>query len=366
MLYFPRSRSSSIAPRDYHSVSPMSTQHHSNQTPKLSTQDLNPQPIWNGAGSNLQQAILRTFAYYDTFAFPLTADEVWRWLFPAAGVTADGWTREGCDTALGELVAARQLGKKDEFYFLPRREETVAIRRERTARSVKLWARAASTARFIELVPFIRMVAVVNTLAMSNVRPESDIDLLIVTAPQHIWITRLLVSGIVSLLGYRRHGAKVAGRICLSFYLTTDALDLAPLQAEQPDTHLALWASQTVPLLSDGVYEKFQAANPWITKLVPHAWDWDWKAKLLVPNAGLRSIKNFYEIFFSTPIGHWIEAWVRDRQLKRIDRHTESKAKDGTTDVVISEDVLKFHEADRRREYNEAFARRCRDLGLPV
>lgn len=339
MLYFPRSKSSSIATRDYHPASPMSTQY---------------------------QAILRTIAYYDVFSYPLTAHEVWRWIYPAVGQGVDGWTREDCETALQDLVTNGQLSRKEEFFFLPGREELVAIRHERLTRSTKLWSRAASTARFLELVPFIRMVAVVNTLALSNVRPESDIDLLIITAPRHIWITRLIVTFIVSLLGYRRHGTKVAGRICLSFYATTEGMDFSELQSRHPDTHLAFWTSQTVPLIDDGTYEKFRTANAWVTRIMPHAWEWDWKARVLEPNAGLRSIKGFYEVFFSTPIGHWFEALARDRQLKRIDRHTESKAKDGTTDVVISEDVLKFHEADRRTEYNEAFAKRCQELGLPT
>lgn len=314
--------------------------------------------------SILHQAVLRTLAYYDTFDYPLTVEEVWRWIFPISTATPGSITLDEVRTTIDELVAQGQLVRRGAQLVFPGREDIVATRAERLVRSEKLWRRAASTARFLELVPFVKMIAVVNTLAIDNVRPESDIDLLIVVAPQHIWISRIIVTGIVTLLGYRRHGTKIAGRVCLSFYITTDALDFAPLQQDQPDIHFAFWTAQAVPLLDDGTYEKFTAANSWVTALLPNAWSWNWKKRVIIPNAGLRSIKQFYQVFFSTPIGLWFESWARSHQLKRMEKNVTSKAKQGTTEVIISEDVLKFHELDRRREYNERFRRRLIELGI--
>ncbi len=312
--------------------------------------------------SSLTVAIQRTLAYYDIFDYPLTVEEIWRWLYPAPGETLGAVTIETFRPEVDQLAQQKKLARHGVYIFLPGREQLVATRTERLARSVKLWRRAASTARYLELVPFVKMIAVVNTLAINNVRPESDIDLLIVVAPGHLWIARLMVSGIVTLLGNRRHGAKIAGRVCLSFYVTTDGLDFSSLRSAQPDTHFAFWTAQAAPLLDDGTYEHYRQANNWVTALLPHAWSGDWRAKLLAPNAGLRAIKKFYEIFFSSSVGHWFEAWARSYQLKRIDRHLESKAKLGTTEVVISEEMLKFHELDRRQEYNQRFARHWAEL----
>jgi hypothetical protein len=314
----------------------------------------------------LSTAILRTISYYDVHDYPLTSVEVWRWLFPDPYLERQDWSQQHVDQELATLVSAGIIGRRGDYVMLAGREALVDIRTERAERSLRLWRRAASTARYIELVPGIRMVAVVNTLAIDNVKPTSDIDLLIVTTPGLMWMTRALVTGIVAMLGYRRHGQNIAGRVCLSFYLSTAALDLAPLKREEQDTHFAMWATQAVPLLNDGTYEKFVAANSWITDQLPHAWQWNWRAKLLEPNASLRAIKQFYEVFFATPIGHWFVAFARDRQLKKMDKNTNSKAKDGTTDVIISEDVLKFHEADRRLEYNAAWRERMTKLGLSV
>lgn len=312
----------------------------------------------------LQTTILRTIAYYDVHEYPLTADEVWRWLYPDPQGSSEAWSKEQVAKELASLVASGQLGRRGAYVFLAGREALVETRTERAEQAVRLWRRAATVARYVELVPGIRMVAVVNTLAIDNVRPESDIDLLIVVAPGSMWVTRVFVTGIVALLGYRRHGKNIAGRVCLSFYVTTNALDFAPLQSEQPDTHLAMWASQAVPLLDLGVYEKFVAANSWVTKLLPNAWSWDWKVKVLAQNDGLKSLRQFFELFFATPIGQWFAALARDRQIKKMDKNTASKAKLGTTDVIISEDILKFHEADRRQQYNAAWRERLKQLEL--
>lgn len=315
-------------------------------------------------GSNPELSILRTLAYYDTFDYPLTVEEVWRWLYPPARGGVEGVTKDDVQHQVDELVQQRKLERRDGYLVLPGRSSIVQVRKIRTLANAKLWRRATTTARYLELVPFVKMIAVVNTLAIENARPDSDIDLLIITGARHIWIARMIVTAIVSLLGYRRHGTKIAGRVCLSFYVTTDALDFSQLASAAPDTHFAFWTAQAVPLLDDGTYEQYRQANDWVTKLLPNAWSWEWKHRLLAPNAGLRSIKQFYEIFFASPAGSWIEVWARNRQLKKMEKNVTSKASLGMTEVVISEDVLKFHELDRRREYNERLRRRLGELGL--
>jgi hypothetical protein len=312
---------------------------------------------------SLTRAILRTVCYYDIFDYPLTAEEIRRWLHPAPGepVTA---TVDDVKTALAELISQGRLQKVEEFYVLPSRDGLAGIRAMRLDIGKRKWQIANSTARFLEIVPFVRMVAVTNTLAYDNARDQSDVDLLIITAPGHIWLARFAVTIIVAMLGYRRHGNKIRNRVCLSFYATTNGMDFSSLRLKPDDPHLTFWTAQIVPLIDFDTYEKYKDANKWVNDSLPFAWDWDWKKKLNPPNLGLRSINKMYGAFFETSIGKWMEMWLRDRQLSKMDKNLHSKSKDGGTDVVITEDVLKFHEADRRAEYNQRFIERCRQLGI--
>lgn len=314
--------------------------------------------------SPLQRAIIRTLAYYDCFDYPLTVEEIWRWLYPEQPGSLADVTVDQVAAAIRQTDVSNLVKPEAKFFVLPGRQAIVAARAERTVRNEKKWRRAITVAKYLEVVPFIRMVAVVNTLAINNARPESDIDLLIVTAPGHIWSARMAVTGIVSMLGLRRHGHKITDRVCLSFYLTTNALNLEPLKREADDPHFAFWASQVVPLIDNDTYQPYVAANGWVSQLLPHAWQWEWKDRLIAGNSGLRSIAGLYQAFFQSPIGGSLEIWSRNYQLKRFSVDTDSRSKEPTTDVVISDDVLKFHEADRRLEYRQRFHDRLAALGL--
>ncbi len=310
----------------------------------------------------LESAILRTVAYFDVFSYPITPEEVWRWLYRESGAA---WQvdRSSVRIGLDQLVTAQRLERQDTWYFFPGRSEIVAIRQARQKENEKKWKRAKSTARFLEVVPYLKLVAVVNTLAIDNARPESDIDFLIITQPGRIWIARLMVTGLVEMLGYRRQGDKISNRICLSFYVTDDAMEMKKF-AYADDHHLAFWTTQAVPMMDDGTYLKYADANRVWTSRLPNAWTWPWESRPLKPNKLLRGIKNFYGRIFGTAAGGYLEAWARDFQMQRMEKNINSRAKEGTTDVIISEEALKFHEADRRTEYNAAYVERCRRLGI--
>ena len=311
----------------------------------------------------LHQAIRRTLAYYDVFEYPLRDGEVWRWLYRGVGETWEATLAE-VQQALHDLVTVKKIETANDMFYLPGRAHLVRIRGERKVRGDRKWRRAKSVARFLEVVPYVKLVAVVNTLAIDNARSESDIDLLIVTEPERIWVTRMMVTGIVEMLGYRRHGDKIKDHVCLSFYLTTRALDLTPLKSAPDDPHFMFWVTQAVPLMDEKTYENFVNANRPLTARLPNAWTWPWQSRLLKKIGILRGIKRFYGRIFGIAAGNYLDALARDNQIKRFEADTESKSKLGTTDVVISEDVLKFHENDRRAKYNALFYERCRALGI--
>lgn len=313
--------------------------------------------------SPLQIAILRTLAYFDVFDYPLTPAEVWRWLYRGVG---EAWTASEAEVKqeIDRLVANSQMVRQGEHVCLPGRQSTIAQRQMRLKQNERKWKRARTVARFVEVFPFVKAVAVVNTLAINNARPESDIDLLVLCAPRRIWLARFMVTGIVQLLGYRRHGEHVANRVCLSFYLTTRSLDLAPLKSADQDHHFAFWATQAVPLMDDGVWAKFVEANRAWTSRLPNAWPTAWTQTTIKPNRVLRNIKHFYEQVFGMSRAELFEASARDRQMAKMEKNTTSKLAAGTTEVVVNEDVLKFHEEDRRATYNARYIERCQQLGI--
>lgn len=331
-----------------------------------------PHPVSTGTLPNLERAVLATVAALDAFDYPPTDREVWRWLFAVDPRTAkpggtDGSfgltlpiSFEAVAQALERLVGFRRIISRNGRYFLPYREGLLPLHAERTAAAVRKWRRARTVAEFLRLVPFVDFLGVCNNLAIENAKPEADIDVVIVVRDGHLWLARTLVTGVVQLLGLRRHADRIADRICLSFFLTPVAQDLAPLAKQPADPYLALWVAQVVPVLDrGGAFDRFRQANAWVERILPNAFAEAREDKRVGPNSALSLARNFYELAISNPIlGTPLESWARSRQQARMEKHWWSRSKDGGTDVVISDLMLKFHEADRRELYRQAITER--------
>ena len=107
-------------------------------------------------------------------------------------------------------------------------------------------------------------------MAFGNVKETSDIDLLIVTRHNRIWLGRFFATGLMQLFGMRRRGPLVAGRICLSFFVTEDALNFRNLSLEPEDIYLPYWISTLEPLVGDNVYRNLMNQNRWIEEILPN------------------------------------------------------------------------------------------------
>src|SRR6266542_1263929 len=128
----------------------------------------------------LENAILQTLAYSDIFDYPLTVDELHRFLV----VSASRSEIEQC--------AARMAGVsfKTGYYFLASRDEIVELRLRREALSRKVFNRATIYGRILGALPFVRMVTLTGSLAMLNLSKNPDMDYMIVAKHGRVWLAR--------------------------------------------------------------------------------------------------------------------------------------------------------------------------------
>lgn len=305
----------------------------------------------------IERSVLACLAYFDVFDYPVTVAELWRWMYaePADVDRVRATSPREVELTVRKLERGGQLERTGEFVSLPARSWTVATRMSRKVASRRKWNRATLVARCLRFVPFVRFVGVVNTLALDNARPESDIDFFIVMRHGRLWLGRLLVTSLVHLLGIRRHGRKVANRICLSYYVSDRALSLASTRLGDGDPHLAYWVTQFVPLFDRGrTFERFRLANGWAAETLPHGFSVvpaPFLGDAFVP-ALLRSIS---EVLLGSLLGEPVEALARLVQKAKMQRRTIPAEFQGESSVIVTNDMLKFHERDRRRQYREAF-----------
>ncbi len=316
----------------------------------------------------LQRSILATLAYFDVFDYPLRVEEIWRWLYvmnPDDRSAVERSTPADVENALRNEGMSKLIDRAGSFVALRGRSGIVATRMERKVGSKRKWKRARLAARMMRFVPWVRFIGVVNTLAIDNARPESDIDFFVVVRRGRMWLTRLLVTLLVQALGIRRHGTNIADRVCLSFYVSDQAMNLEAWSLEHDDPYLTFWVTQVVPLFErPGTWRRFREANAWIQTHLPHG-----LAVAPTPYFGdlwfAKALRMLPEMLLTGAFGDVVERLARWLQ-QRVMEGKRKMPRPHPTDVVVSDTVLKFHEADRRAEYREAFLRRFRMLGDPV
>ena len=120
---------------------------------------------------------------------------------------------------------------------------------------------------FFKLCPSVKAVFLCNTLAFHSISNKSDIDLFIVTSDRGLWITRVFITLILSILRVRRHGCYTKKRFCLSFFATeSGALALNKIQIRKNnDPYLAIWTVTLDCIIGNLAFvKKFQSSNNFI------------------------------------------------------------------------------------------------------
>jgi predicted nucleotidyltransferase len=195
----------------------------------------------------------------------------------------------------------------------------------------------ASIHRFLQIcqvIPTVSLIALTGSCALSNATPDDDIDLMMITSPHRLFITRLIVLGVAQILGVRhRRGAKHdPNKVCLNLWL--DESDLIV-----PSSKISLYSAREmaqIRALYDrrNYYEQFQIANPWVNAYLPNF--------IFAKSGGVPISKRGNRHILQLRIfGDVLEKLAKRFQLRRIKRHL--------TREYITDTQLWFHPIDRTR-----------------
>lgn len=301
--------------------------------------------ISNGGKENdIKASILRVLAFFDIFDYPLTVFEIWKYL------------GTGCE--YGKVLEVLKnddlqlvVQEKNGFYFIAGREKILENRHKRQALSHRKYGIAMKAARVLRYINGVRMVAVCNNFSY---RQDSDIDIFIVVQKNRMWLTRLFTTLVTQALRLRRHGNKIADRVCLSFYVSEDNMDLSTVSYKN-DPYFDYWLAWLMPIYDcDNCYRDFWQKNYWLKHNLPnifkvHTGD----ERTIRDNYFSGILKRVNAFWFDSYAGDTIERFCKKIQMAKMANNYSSVASADDTRVVISDKMLKFHEEDRREEYKK-------------
>lgn len=300
----------------------------------------------------LLQSIINTLAYFNLFGHPLTSEELYRWLWDYKRIEYADFLKD-----LEQLKDLQHFGYRQGFYFLSGRDNIVEKRQKRIRMLEQKMKIAVRGVKKLRWVPFVKAIFVCNTLALGSVSEDSDIDLFIVTQRKRIWLVRFFCTILLKLFRLRTGKRGIKNKICLSFFVDENSLNLSPLRVGDPDIYLAYWIDQLIPIYdSGGVRDNMMRENGWvkdylINSLRPFVLLSRWK---VCDNSVSKVIKFIFEKLWGGAYGDMIEKQAKGAQISRLKIRNLLKGEENTN-VVISDSVLKFHENDRREYYRQAW-----------
>jgi hypothetical protein len=286
----------------------------------------------------IEQAILRTLLYADIFEYPLTPHEISHWAIGLAltpeqvseRLAASAWLGERVERVNG-YVAAR--GRAD---------QVVPLRIARGAAARRFWPAARRYARLLGHLPYVRMVAVTGALAVDNADAGADIDLLIVSVSQRVWLVRAFAVALVRL-------ARLEGvPLCPNYVVAETAL-----VQQRRDLFIAHEIVQTVPLVGQPLFTRLLETNPWYTVYVPNARGVPRAEAELGPGRAGRALQSLLERLFDRTVAPGLERWERERKLRKF----AAQAQRAPQSAIIDADQVKGHFDD----YGEPTLRRYRE-----
>jgi len=261
--------------------------------------------------SPIKLAVLRTIAYASIFNYHLSFEELYRYLISS------------------EPVSKTKLKP----YFTAKPQPVNRF-------SQLKWPVARRAAKILSFIPSIRLVAVTGALAMNNADKNEDIDLMIITAPNRLWLTRLLV--LILLFPHLRRGQKINNRLCLNLWLDETSLNL-----KTQNLFVAHEICQLKPLYNrDAAYQKFIAANLWykqfLSNWTPVPTGSDPAGKRSVLEAKLRGRTLLDKLEFLS--FHLQYAYMKPKiTLERVGRHFAFFHPRPTGEIVLE----KYHQMTR-------------------
>ena len=237
---------------------------------------------------------------------------------------------------------------KKEFY------KKMKIKDKYSDHELKLFSKAQKYSKLIRFIPWLKMVAICNSLSMRAWNKNSDIDLFIVTDNKRMWFVRILITFIFQILWVRRHWNKVAWRLCLSFFVTNKWMNFNKFVIEN-DIYLYYWIFFLKPIIiKDNTYNKFLSINKDIMPDNPESNNLEFliyeqkeSTKKNKKKSILDILKKLSSILLDK-INYILKNIFLKRALNKKKRLEVNKDNKNIFWIIINKNILKFHNNDKR------------------
>jgi hypothetical protein len=295
----------------------------------------------------MRLAIIKTISYFSIFKYPLTKLELWQLLY---WENSDEPKFDLFQLTLADLIACGLIASHQGFVFLHGCEECIASRQENYQFSFKKYERTRRVGRMLAFIPFVLAIFVCNSLAYNNSRSSGDIDLFVVCKPKRLWLSRMLVVGLLKLFRMRPTNKNKQDKFDPTFFINFEQLNLESV-AFKPDIYLQYWLAQLSPLYDPtAILLKIRQENKNLLKSLPNSLPVMPQRRRLIKNGMLIKFVRFkWRWLFDYNCLEKLCCWW---QLKIMPAALKNQI-NISRGVVINKAMIKLHKHDCRQEYQK-------------
>ncbi len=295
--------------------------------------------------TKLSQSIIKTLAFFSLYDLPIHRER----LYELLDIRVDRLDFEREVNILINRGSVFDKGGLVALAYLPDRQAGGPVSKyERNQNEIaKKKEKVNQYFGWLSLLPFVRQISIINSLAIGNADSESDIDFFVVTSPRRLYFVRSVIIVLFRALGVYKTRHHIADRFCFGFFVSANNLNLKHLLLKPADPYLVFWLASMQPLISQNSYLRLIQANNWIYEHLPN----------FDPQSRIGSVrKRSLPILLTKLVLEmllWLPAEIMEPIARAVHiRHTfklpENLSKTSTT--VANKDMLKLHAADVRRE----------------
>jgi hypothetical protein len=252
----------------------------------------------------LRSSILKTLAYFDLFNYPLSLEDIRRFL----DVEADEVVIE---TEVRSLLHQARVYRTGPYYSLQDNPALADRRQKGEVHADELLLIAARNAKLLYQFPFVRGVCISGSLSKRCADERADIDYFIITRANRLWIARTLMHLFKKLSYLRGH----QHRFCMNYYIDEEALEI-----KEKNIFTATELLTLMPICGNGALDQFFEANSWTSLYLPH-----YRARHWVDKGYHRTslLKRLLEALFNNRLGDRFEKKLQSITDQRWKKKTE-------------------------------------------
>lgn len=291
----------------------------------------------------IKKNIIKTLIYSDIFEYPLRKEEIIQWFNQKSSPALSSYL----DKVNGVVF------QRNNLFFLEKRAHLVDIRKKREQQAQYKFNKAREATKLLARIPTVEFIGVSGSLAMGNTDTTDDIDLIIITKRNSLWLTRLICVLMLEILRIRRSpkAKNVKDKICLNMFIDEKNLKIPKSEQNFYTSHEV--CQMRVLFDRNKMYERFIEQNKWVRKYLPNA--------LKMGKGEEERVKQKPRILFPIPFPLYPIEW-----LAKFIQLTYMKLRGRLSKAVIEDGRLLFYPKNYHKEVLNKYNKRLADYDLSI